>query len=221
MKYIFLNWKAGVNYGQALVLAHLLKQIPSVKDRQIVVLPPAVFLLPVVEILKDSVVSVGLQDISAFESGPYTGEVTAAMVSTYAHYCLLGHSERRRNFNESNETVNKKMELCYKYDITPVICVSQKDQLKAIRILAELEKIFILYESPSFIGGEETLGLSEILKFAQELRSSPGLTTAKFIYGGSVNETNIATILNQPEIDGVGVGHASLDPERIRKMLFS
>lgn len=221
MKFIFLNWKAEVDYSSVVRLANILREYQDRISRgnQLVVLPPGVFLLTVSQIFEHSPILVGAQDISSFESGPYTGETTIRMIAPYARFCLLGHSERRRYFHESGRLVNQKIGLCQKHRITPVVCVSGPDQLADLLIPSGLEEVFISYESPAYIGGEKALDPSQIKDFSQRVASSPALSSAKFIYGGSVTENNISSILGQPEVSGVLVGHASCEPERLKQII--
>lgn len=175
---------------------------------------------------KNTTVKIGAQTVSHFEQGAYTGEVTASMLQGLTEYCIVGHSERKRYFNETEEQIIKKIEnlLCYK--INPIFCIANATQLDSYlsksKILRENKKeIIFVYEPPGAIsvGGKYRAqspeeAEKESAKFEQRL----GVST-RIIYGGSVNPDNISSFLSQKHINGALVGNASLNPETFIKLL--
>lgn len=219
MKYIFANWKENLTYPQAQFLAGNLKAAGAdgnFTGKTLVLLPPSVFLIPIFEELAGSGILLGVQDISRFEEGAHTGEISAKMVKPYARYFLLGHSERRAELAETTDVINQKLSIGIKGGLIPVICVGSREQLDGLAVPAAQE-LFIVYEPAEFIGGEKTQELAEIQSFGELVKSQTG---AKFIYGGSVNHQNAAPILKEGNVDGVLVGHMSLDGEKFSRLLL-
>lgn len=219
MKYIFANLKENLSYAEAknLVLGLCKSLKPgSLKDRTVVILPPVVYLIPLSRVLAGSKIQLGAQDVSRFPGGAYTGEIAAKMVKPYGEFCLIGHSERRANFGETTETVNQKLSVCLEEGLIPIICVSSQEQLEDLVIPRADADIFVVYEPTEFIGGEETQTINEIYRFAQVVRRK---IKAKFIYGGSVNEKNAQELLRQDWLDGLLIGHTSLEPKKFGSII--
>ena len=175
------------------------------------------------------------QNISFADSGAYTGEVSAAMVSEYVNYTLIGHSEQRMYFNETNENLYKKITLALKYNLKPIFCFGeQKTDRESGDYLSVIEKqlentvmllggqdfsnITLAYEPVWAIGTGEHALPDQIYEVHAHVRSFitdkiGGLKSAKIpiLYGGSCNINNTKVILSQPHVNGLLIGGASLD----------
>jgi triosephosphate isomerase len=181
--------------------------------------------------LLPSHVKFGAQDCYWEPQGPYTGEISAAMLQTIgATYCIVGHSERRRLFGETDETVSRKVEALLALGITPIVCVGEtldekQQDLTVTRVRSQImgglgalsdeqrTNVAIAYEPVWCIGS----GMSDDPVTANQTietirKTAGGLEQARILYGGSMNADNVASFCAQPAIDGGLVGGASLDP---------
>lgn len=225
IKYFFANWKENKNLDEAVKETRRLRQGLVGKDfsqKKLVLLPPAVFLVPLAEEVRqfNPPVELGAQDISVFRQGAHTGEISARMVRGIVAYVLLGHSERRKSFNETSQVVNQKIKICQELNLIPVVCLGTTKELEELRFDSNRDPIFVVYEDPNFIGGEEIKKVEAILSFGQAARARFRRQPLKFIYGGSVNEKNAGRLLAEAEIDGLLVGHASLQASRLEQILL-
>jgi len=201
----------------------------------LVVIPPAVFVSEVEEMLLETEVAVGVQNSSQFESGAYTGELSASMIKSIgAQYVLVGHSERREYFNETNEMLSIKVNQLLLNDLTPIFCCGEvleerekenhfnliKDQLnKGLFHLdsAQILNCIIAYEPVWAIGTGVTASSSQAQEMHQFIR---GLLVAKYgteiaekisiLYGGSCKPSNAKELFSNPDVDGGLIGGASL-----------
>lgn len=156
-------------------------------------------------------VALGVQDISQFPSGAYTGEISAEMVAGQVKYALLGHSERRKNLGETDEIVAMKVTRALDKGIIPIVCVSDIRQVEALKKLAPnfATTGLLLYE-PLFAVNS---GNPDTPESANEFALAAGeiLQGVRVLYGGSVKPDNVSGYFQQPDLAGVGVGGASLD----------
>jgi len=205
------------------------------ESTEVVLCPPFTALAEVAEILSESDIGLGAQDMHWADEGAFTGEVSASMLKDAgAQYVIIGHSERRQFFAESNETVNKKIKTALKYELTPIVCVGEnlqeresnktfkviEDQIKhgLVDIDAEqMGKIVIAYEPVWAIGTGKTATPSqaqEIHKYIRDLLkkmySDDVAESVRIQYGGSVKPENIVELMTKPDVDGALVGGASL-----------
>ena len=229
------NWKMNTAVAEGIRLAsETVKKSVNVKDAVLVVAPPFTHLCSVGSELSGSSVELSAQNCSAEESGAYTGEVSAAMIaSAGSKYCILGHSERREYYGETDEILNKKLAQVLKHNLIPVFCVGEKsddrdgerhfDVVKTqlentIYKLSEsdFEKVVIAYEPVWAIGTGKTATPEQ----AQEMHAFIRRTlAAKFgdkaentsiLYGGSCKPSNAGEIFSKPDVDGGLIGGASL-----------
>lgn len=215
MKYVIANWKAHKNYQEANEWCNVFLnkitysnqlQTSLTQDRlSIIICAPSPFVALVkARFLKTKNVYIGVQSVSQYDDGAYTGEVTARMVAGVADYTLIGHSERRQLFSETNEIIATKTAMAFKYMITPLVCV------RTIQDTIPQETTFVVYEPVWAIG----TGKNEDPKSVIDMKKAFKLNnTQKFIYGGSVTPENSMGYLSEPEIDGILPGKASLDPQ--------
>lgn len=223
-KYIFANWKENKNLEEALGEVRQLRRLLVGKNlfqKKLVLLPPAVFLVPLLKEVRkfDPPVELGAQDISLFREGAHTGEIAARMVRGIATYALLGHSERRKSFNETSEVVNQKIKICQEFHLIPLVCLGSPKELEELRFDSRIDPVFICYEDPSFIGRGEVKKVEEIISFVRKARERFPGSPFRFIYGGSVDEKNAGALLAEDRIDGLLVGHTSLAASRLEQIL--
>ncbi|NJK59270.1 MAG: triose-phosphate isomerase [Oscillatoriales cyanobacterium SM2_1_8] len=179
-------------------------------------------------------VSLGAQNVHWAETGAFTGEIAPGMlVELGIRYVVVGHSERRQFFGETDATVNQRVRAAQAHGLTPILCVGETKVLRAQgqveswifdqldRALADTTALpVIAYEPIWAIGTGDTCAPTEANRVLQSIRHHLGDRGAEatLLYGGSVKGNNIAEILTQPEIDGVLVGGASLDPEEFAQI---
>jgi triosephosphate isomerase len=230
------NWKMNKTVAEGIALASGLKEtLADVVDIELAVCPTATVLSAVSDVLAGSNIGVGAQNMYWEESGAFTGEISPPMVKELAQYVIIGHSERRQYFGETDETVNRKLKAALAYGIKPIICIGESlEQNKAgetvpfvggqIRgafadISAEdAAKVVLAYEPIWAIGTGLTAtpeDADRIIKAAirDVLVELYGVATAEAIrvqYGGSVKPNNMAEFIVMPNIDGALVGGASL-----------
>ena len=153
---------------------------------------------------------IAAQDISMFEQGSYTGEAGSHALAGIVDYAIIGHSERRSTFNETDEIVRRKVESSMKHAIAPIICVRTPEEAKGYG------QEIIAYEPPEAIGTGNNYSVESVLEFKSNLDLP---TTAPFLYGASVDETNIRGYTEQDEIAGALVGTACRDASRFCELL--
>jgi triosephosphate isomerase len=210
----------------------------------IVVCPPSISLPGVLTVLAGSNVAVGAQTMHYADEGAFTGEISAPMLTSIGvTYVILGHSERRQYFNETDETVNMKLHTALRHGLIPIVCVGEllneregglteevliRQVSKALLNISpqHASSIVIAYEPVWAIGTGKTatpemaaqahlLIRSEVARrLSREIADS-----MRILYGGSVRPDNASALLNQPEIDGALVGGASLNPESFVQLL--
>ena len=234
------NWKMNTTVPQGETLAKeivkMASEVPS--DVNLIVAPPFTHLSKVADAIKGSRVALSAQNCADKESGAYTGEVSAKMLASVpAEYVILGHSERREYFAETDETVNKKVLKAFEHGITPIICcgetLTQRKQgiyIDWIRMQIKIAfqnvtaeqaaSAVIAYEPIWAIGTGETATADQAEEVCAAIRACIAEVydeaTAESIriqYGGSVNAGNAAELFAKPDIDGGLVGGASLKPD--------
>ena len=222
-KLIVANWKSNKNREGA---ARWIREFGSEGrgQRVKVVICPA---FPSVSIVSDFLkekkidnVFLGVQDISQFQAGAYTGAVSAQnLVGFDVSYAIIGHSERRRYFNETVQIVAQKIGQCLENDIQPILCLDGDQIQQQAMVLDEkiFDQLIIAYEPIEFIGTGKSQSIKEVLAVVRRIRQAFG--QVKVLYGGSVDEISAATYLLSDELDGVLVGGASLDVDRFGKIV--
>ena len=214
MHYFIANWKANKNLAEAWDWIDSLLQIPSRHDRiRIIICPPAHLIYPLkIKLNNNSKIKLGVQDLSSYEEGSHTGEITAKSLKGLVDYAIVGHSERRDQLNEDYEQLDRKSNLAIKYNIQPIFCLrSDRDLIpNGVKIIA--------YEPVSSIGTGQNEDPLKVIGFKHKLNLAQDHI---FIYGGSVNSATASSYLNLIEIDGLLVGGASLDPGEFTKIVNS
>lgn len=233
------NWKMHKNREESSALATALVQsLGSVADVDVVVCPVFTSLDTVVDVAKGSNVKVGAQNCHFEANGAYTGELTVEMLKeTGIEFIIVGHSERRQYFNETDNSVNAKAKAILKQGLTPIICVGEtleeregnrtsdvvstqvKGCLEGLSS-ADVAKSVIAYEPVWAIGTGKTASKEQaqevhalIRKLVADLYDSATAEAVRIQYGGSVKPNNIKELMEQPDIDGALVGGAALEAD--------
>ena len=240
-KLIAGNWKMNKTISEALELAkglHYGMSFSEVENIEIVVTPTYTSLNKVAEFLKGSFINVAAQDLFWEDSGAFTGAISAPMIKDAgAKFVIIGHSERRQFFNETDATVNKKIKAALKHQLTPIVCVGEtleeREAGKVQNVIGtqmtgglaeftaeEAAKMVIAYEPVWAIGTGKTATPEQAEEVHAMIRAilvkQFGQNTAeviRIIYGGSVKASNSKELLSLPNIDGALVGGASLKAE--------
>jgi len=213
--------------GEAIELVQkMLEGLNRIDNVEKVICPPFVSLAAVAEILKGSPVKLGAQNMHFADKGAFTGEVSPPMLSGLCSFVIIGHSERRQYFNDTDETVNRKVKAALKAGIIPVLCVGEKleDNTQLELALADIDNpgdMVIAYEPIWAIGSGKSAGgqqandiIGLIRKKFADIFNAQAAGSIRILYGGSVTADNIAGFIGQAEIDGVLVGGASLKAEQ-------
>lgn len=237
-KIIAGNWKMNKTPKEALELCQLLKDKVNTDKSDVVFCVPAIDLIPVTEALKGTNIAVGAQNMYFEENGAYTGEISAAMLTEIGvKYVIIGHSERRQYFAETDETVNKKVKKALAHNITPIMCCGETLEQRELGINIEfvrmqvkaglngldsneVKKVVIAYEPIWAIGTGKTASNEQAEEVCAAIRQVVsevyGKETAEEVriqYGGSVNGKNASALFATGNIDGGLVGGASLKEE--------
>lgn len=237
-RFIAGNWKMNKTPSEAVALIRQL--LPSIDNSNVDVVfcVPSIDIIPAVEATKDSSVSIGAQNFYFQENGAYTGEISPEMLEDAGvKYTIIGHSERREHFKETDDNVNKKVLKAFEHGIIPIICCGetlcqrkQKVYIDWIRMQIKIalqnvtpeqaKAAIIAYEPIWSIGTGETATAdqaeevcAEIRRIVRDLYDDETADTIRILYGGSMKPENAKELLNEPNIDGGLVGGASLKPE--------
>lgn len=223
------NWKMYKTQAEALeFLKEFIPQLEETpEEREIVLCAPFTALTILSQNLHGSRIRLGAQNVHWEASGAYTGEISGPMlVEMGVRYVIIGHSERRQYFGETDETVNLRLKAAQKNGLIPILCVGESKQQRDAgetesHIFRQLEKdlvdvdqnnLVIAYEPIWAIGTGDTCESQEANRVIGLIRSKLSNPNVTIQYGGSVKPENIDELMAQPEIDGVLVGGASLDP---------
>jgi triosephosphate isomerase len=235
------NWKMNGSLEANAALIGALLQDTSAWHCDVAVCAPAVYLAQLQTLLAGGRIALGAQDLSAHESGAYTGEVSASMLKDLGvRYCIVGHSERRQYHQESDATVALKAQRALAAGITPIVCVGEtlaqreagqtedvvKRQLAAVVHTNGhcISEIVLAYEPVWAIGTGKTATPEEAQHVHQVLRAqlqaaSQHADRVPILYGGSMNAGNAASLLAQPDIDGGLIGGAALQASAFLSMI--
>lgn len=239
------NWKLNKTNLEAIDLVNLLKRdLCDIIDIDIVVCPPFTALSDVNDILNESNIGLGAQNLYWDDAGAFTGEISAPMIKGVgAQYVIIGHSERRQFFGETDQTVNKKIKAALRAELIPIVCIGEtlkeREENKTFDVIKaqftgslagftknEMEKMIIAYEPVWAIGTGKTATpqqAQEVHKAIRDLLVKQfGQATAAVVriqYGGSVKPENTAELMAQADIDGALVGGASLQHESFVKIV--
>ena len=237
-KIIAGNWKMNMTPSQAVELVNTLKPLVANDEVDVVFCVPAIDIIPALEAAKGSNINIGAENMYYEESGAYTGEISPAMLTDVGvKYVVIGHSERREYFAETDETVNKKVLKAFEHEITPIVCcgetLTQREQGVTIDFIRQQIKVAFLnvtasqaadaviaYEPIWAIGTGKVATTQQAQEVCKAIRECIGEiydeATAQAIriqYGGSVTAASAGELFAQADIDGGLVGGASLKPD--------
>jgi triosephosphate isomerase (TIM) len=222
------NWKMFKTQAEAaeFLTAFLPLTESTPEGREIILCVPFTDLATVSKFLHGNLVRLGAQNVHWEVDGAYTGEISAGMLTEIGvRYVIVGHSERRQHFGETDQTVNLRLKAAQQQGLRPILCVgetkTQRDagataeviatQLQAGLVDVDLNNLVIAYEPIWAIGTGDTCAAAEANQTIGKIRAQLSNSTVSIQYGGSVKPDNIDELMAQPEIDGVLVGGASLD----------
>lgn len=234
-KIIAGNWKMNKTPSEAVDLVNELKPLVENDDVDVVFCVPAIDIIPVMEATKGTNIQVGAENMYFEESGAYTGEISPAMLTDVGvKYVIIGHSERREYFAETDETVNKKVLKAFEHGITPIVCCGEtltqreqgitidwiRQQIKVafLNVTADQAKTAVIAYEPIWAIGTGKTATSDqaeevcgaIRKCIAEIYDDATAAEIRIQYGGSVGAANAAELFAKPDIDGGLVGGASL-----------
>jgi triosephosphate isomerase len=227
------NWKMNTTVSQAVALvSEMRRELNEMDSIDRVLCPPFVSLVAVRELIKGSSIRLGAQNLYFEEKGAYTGEISPLMLADLCELVIIGHSERRQYFDETDDMVNRKLRAALKVGLKPILCIGERlEENEAGRTeevvtgqlrssLAGIEgstDLVIAYEPVWAIGtgkaatGEQANQTAALIRRnLAELYGQDIAQTVPILYGGSVTSANVAQFVSQPEIDGALVGGASL-----------
>jgi triosephosphate isomerase len=227
------NWKMNTTLSEALALVKKMRpELDQIDNVEKVIFPPFISLAAIKELIKGSTIKLGAQNLYFEARGAYTGEISPLMLADLCEFVIIGHSERRQYFNETIETIDKKVKAALKVGLKPILCIGEKleenetgktEEVLTRQLSSPSAKIYyahgliLAYEPIWAIGtGRAASGkqANETIGFIrQHISRQCGRGIAqqvRILYGGSVTSDNIAEFISQPEIDGALVGGASL-----------
>lgn len=239
------NWKMYKTVEEVQTFANEVKgQVVASEQVDVVICPPALYLADLAKTTEGTAINIGAQTMHDEAEGAFTGEVSAAMLKSIGvHYAIIGHSERRQYFNETDESVNRKVHAALKEGITPLVCVGEtlEDREAGITVQivsgqveaafkdvlqADVAKTVIAYEPIWAIGTGKTATADDANEVCGEIRAEISRLYGEEIaeqirlqYGGSVNPANIVELLSKEHIDGALVGGASLQADSFLKLV--
>ena len=240
-KIIAANWKMNLVYSEAKDLLENISEIKS--ENEIYVFPSYIYLDLANKILGDTNVKVGAQNVFYENKGAFTGEVSPEQLKSMGiSYAIIGHSERRKYFGDTDEIVNKKLLSCISNNIRPILCIGEPDEIRQNKTyeaylynqlklalngvsVNDVENIIIAYEPVWAIGTGNTMNYSDIKRSGEFIYNTikviyPDIKIIpRILYGGSVNSSNSNEILNTKFIDGLLIGGASLKFEELSKII--
>jgi triosephosphate isomerase len=239
------NWKMNTTVAEAVALVEDLKpRVKDVADVEVVVCPPFISLVSVAEIVKDSNIGLGAQNIYWEKSGAFTAEVSGPMlVSAGCTYVIIGHSERRQYFGETDETVNKRLLAALEHGLKPIVCVGEtlqeRERENTFKVIKQqingglaglsteqMESVVIAYEPVWAIGTGKTATPAQaqevhafIRKLLTEMFGEATANATRIQYGGSVKPNNATELMSQADIDGALVGGAALKADSFEQIV--
>ncbi len=227
------NWKMNMTAESGKELINELKPLVKGAKCDVALCVPAILIPAMVKAAKGSKIKIGAQNVHFAESGAYTGEISATMLKEYGvKYVIIGHSERRQYFGETDETVNKRTLTALKNELTPIVCVGEtleeresnltekvldRQLTEGLKDVEDVTKLVIAYEPVWAIGTGRTATDEQAQETVRYIRKKLGklfgvknANKVKIQYGGSMNAKNCKGLMAQPDIDGGLIGGASL-----------
>ncbi len=240
------NWKMHKTGSQAVEAANQLRSlVEATRAVDVMIAPTYTALYQVAQTLKGSNITLGAQDLYWEKQGAFTGEISSEMLADAGcSHVIIGHSERRQFFGETDETVNRKIRAALADNLIPVFCIGESEtQREAGETFSVLDKqvrdglkdlafgdltgLVVAYEPVWAIGTGKTATREQAQETHRFIRSlletlfgKPFAGVVRILYGGSVKPDNVRALMEMPDVDGALVGGASLDPETFSKLVF-
>ncbi len=209
---IVANWKMHKTATEAAAFVQALQQYPQPEDRTMIICPP----FTILGVLRNQGVPYGAQNMHWEEKGAFTGEVSASMlVDQGCSYVIIGHSERREHFGETDGTVAKKVDAALANNLMPIVCVRSVEEVTPDLVGKE---IAIAYEPVWAIGTGKAATPEQAQEVHAQIRKLVG-PDVSILYGGSVTADNAGSLMAQPDVNGLLVGGASLDADQFWKIV--
>ena len=237
-KIIAGNWKMNMTPSEAVELVTTLKPLVATEEADVVFCVPAIDIIPAMEAAKGSNIAIGAENMYFEEKGAFTGEISPAMLTDVGvKYVIIGHSERREYFAETDETVNKKVKKAFEHGITPIVCcgetltqreqgvtidfIRQQIKIAFLDVTADQAKTAVIAYEPIWAIGTGKVATTEqaqevcaaIRACIAEIYDEATAEAIRIQYGGSVSATSAPELFAQPDIDGGLVGGAALKPD--------
>ena len=204
-KIVVGNWKENkinIDFNE------YVEKLEEITSKDVVIAPPYVYL----PLLKTNKVKVSSQDVSIFNGGSNTGEISCDMLKEFnCEYVIIGHNERRTKLNESNEYINKKVLNALDNGMKVILCITSIDELiMSIKDVNNFDNLLIAFEPKEYIGSTNTISREELIEFINRINEVTN-KKCKVLYGGGIKEENISNLSNIDDLDGLLVGKSSLD----------
>ena len=218
MTYYIANWKQNLTLQEA---QNWLTHFPGqTTEKKKIIIAGSFLHLPILTGQQNIIPAI--QDISPYENGPHTGQIGVQQVKDLAQFCLVGHSESRKELGITDSEVAQKVRLLLKVNITPIVCLDQpylESQIRTLQLeLLELKDLIFAYEPASAIGSSQPETPARANEIAFKILNLSHNRSLPILYGGSVDHLNIADFLTQEFLSGVLIGSASLDPGEFAKI---
>ena len=225
-----------------LLAADIRDRLAGHAGASVVVCPPAIALATVCRVLEDSHIAVGAQNVHSATDGAFTGEISAEMAREVAWYVIVGHSERRTLFGETDDFISQKVAAALKAGLRPILCVGEPAEVRSggtteefvtgqltegLSCVADISRILVAYEPVWAIGTGQAATPQAAQEVAGALRNTlrdlhgAVADEVSCLYGGSVNPANISEFVEQPDIDGALVGGASLEADSFADIVMA
>jgi triosephosphate isomerase len=242
-KIIIGNWKMNLTVPESTLLLERLIKTVKVEKTEVVVCPSFLTIYSAQEITRTSDIKIGSQDAYFEDTGAFTGEVSAHQLKGFVTHSILGHSERRKHFNEGDRTVTKKASACIRHNIVPVVCVGEtlhekEDGLTKLVVAGQVEasladltgdeiaKSIVAYEPVWAIGTGHVCDAKKANEVAKNIRNLIkvlyGVKVADavhILYGGSIDENTAESFIKESDIDGLLIGGSSLDFQKFTEIV--
>lgn len=218
----------------------MLEDLDAFSDIDIVICPPFVSIETFADLFDGTSLYLGAQNMHWHERGAYTGEISPLMLQNRCDYVILGHSERRHYFHETDADVRRKVEAALRHDLRPIVCVGETlseyeagdtwhvvsrqvgmalDGLDMQQVVIAYEPVWAIGTGKAAHGGIANEVIGQIRDKVRQMHGDGVADEARILYGGSVNGNNISEFVSMPEIDGALVGGASLDAEQFVRIV--
>ena len=214
-KLVVGNWKQnniGIDYKK------YVEKLESVTDKEVVIAPPYIYL----PLLDTNNVKVAGQDVSIFNGGSNTGEISCDMLKEFGcEYVIIGHNERRTKLGESNEYINKKVLNALEQGLKVILCITCIEELtESIKDVTDFDDLLIAFEPKEFIGKSETISREGLIDFISDINKATE-KKCRVLYGGGIKADNITNLSNIDGLDGLLVGKASLDIDQFLNIILN